>query len=89
MLQRVARRVAARAVVAHDLLQAQVVGGLGGQSGQDEIAGQLPHLLLAVLDLASAKSWRAPAVRSTSEVAVSKLSACAQTRYLPAGSGGK
>jgi len=38
---------------------------------------------------ASVKSCRPLAARSTSPLAVAKLTACAQTRYFPAGSGGK
>jgi hypothetical protein len=41
------------------------------------------------LNGASTKSCLRAAARSTSVLAVAKLTACAQTRYLPAGSGEK
>ena len=51
VLERVARRVAARAVVVHDPSHAEIVGGLGGKAGEDQVAGHLPHLALGVVDL--------------------------------------
>ena len=91
VLQRVARRVAARAVVVHDPPHADVVGGLGGQAGEDQVARQLPHLALGVR-----RSWRARNRVACAGLDVdlarrrSRSSAPAPTRgTVPAGSGGK
>ena len=46
VLQRVARRVATRAIVAHELLHARVSRRVVGQRRQDQVAGQLAHQIL-------------------------------------------
>ena len=89
-LQHVARRVAAGAEIAERPLVAGILVGRLGQRRHQHLARQLAHLALEVghrlereiralrggeIDLALAKG--------------SKASACAQTLYLPAGSGGK
>jgi hypothetical protein len=50
VLQRVAWRMAARAVVAEDLLHAQIVGRVAGQAREDQIAGQLDDPRFGILD---------------------------------------
>src|SRR5262249_59715905 len=63
MLQEVARRVAACAIVMDDALHAHVVGSVSRQSGEDQVARQLADEPLGVLDLLERKIRPGPSLQ--------------------------
>src|SRR5262249_59840442 len=89
VLQGIARAVAAGAVLAHLRLHAESSGVSPGSAARNSSPGNCRTQSSWFVIGVTTKSLRRVLVRSTLPLPVWKVTACAHTRYLPSGSGGK